>query len=92
MGRQLLRAGTAVATIYRAVGRARSRAEFIAKMGIVVEEIDEVVFWLELIADGRLIPSSRLADFLKEANELLAIFCRLPTHCEESLNRDRGLR
>jgi four helix bundle protein len=73
IGRQLLRAGTAVAANYRAVGRARSRAEFIAKKGIVVEEIDEVVFWLELIADGRLVPSSRLADLQKEANELLAI-------------------
>ncbi|HMD87258.1 MAG TPA: four helix bundle protein [Terriglobia bacterium] len=74
IGRQLLRAGTAVAANYRAVGRARSRAEFIAKMGIVVEETDEVVFWLELIAEGRLVPSPRLADLQKEANELLAIF------------------
>jgi four helix bundle protein len=74
IGRQLLRAGTAVAANYRAVGRARSRAEFIAKMGVVVEEADEVVFWLELIADGRLVASSRLADLQKEASELLAIF------------------
>jgi four helix bundle protein len=74
IGRQLLRAGTAVAANYRAVGQARSRAEFIAKMGIVVEEIDEVVFWVDLIADGRLVPSSRLADLQKEAKELLAIF------------------
>ena len=74
IGRQLLRAGVSVAANYRAVGRARSRAEFIAKMGIVVEEIDEVVFWLELIADGQLVPSSRSADLPKEANELLAIF------------------
>jgi four helix bundle protein len=66
--------GTAVAANYRAVGRARSRAEFIAKMGIVVEETDEIVFWLELIAEGHLVPSSRLADLQKEANELLAIF------------------
>jgi hypothetical protein len=43
-------------------------------MGIVVEETDEVVFWLELIADGRLLPSPRLADLQKEANERLAIF------------------
>jgi serine/threonine-protein kinase RIO1 len=43
-------------------------------MGIVVEEIDEVVFWLELIADGRLVPAPRLADLEKEADELLAIF------------------
>jgi four helix bundle protein len=74
LGRQLLRSGTGVAANYRAVGRARSRAEFVAKMGIVVEETDEAVFWLELIADGRLLPSHRLADLQKEANELLAIF------------------
>ena len=74
IGRQLLRSGTAVAANYRAVGRARSKAEFISKMGIVVEEIDEVVFWLELISDGGLVPALRLADLRKEANELLAIF------------------
>ena len=74
IGRQLLRAGTAVAANYRAVGRARSKAEFISKIGIVVEEADEVVFWLEFIADGELMPASRLADLQKEANELLAIF------------------
>jgi four helix bundle protein len=70
IGRQLLRAGTAVAANYRAVGRARSRAEFIAKMGIVVKEVDEVVFWLEMVADGQLVPTSRLADLQKEAIEL----------------------
>ncbi len=74
LGRQLLRSGTAVAANYRAVGRARSRAEFIATMGIVVEEIDEVVFWLELTGDGQLVPSARLADLHKQANGLLAIF------------------
>jgi len=74
MGRQLLRSGTAVAANYRAAGRARSRAEFVARIGIVVEETEEVVFWLELIGDRRLIPSARLADLREEANELLAIF------------------
>jgi four helix bundle protein len=74
IGRQLLRAGTGVAANYRAVGRARLRAEFISKMGIVVEEIDEVVFWLELITDGGLEPRSRLAELQREAYELLAIF------------------
>ena len=74
LGRKLLRAGTAVAANYRAVGRARSRAEFIAKMGVVVEEADEVVFWLELIAEGGLVPSPLMADLQKEADELLAIF------------------
>ncbi len=48
---QLLRSGTAVAANYRAVCRARSKAEFVSKMSIVVEEADETVFWLEMLAD-----------------------------------------
>jgi four helix bundle protein len=73
LGNQLLRSGTAVAANYRAVCRARSKAEFIAKMGIVVEEADETIFWLEMLADTAVVKSERLVDLLKEANELLAI-------------------
>jgi len=62
-----------VAANYRAVCRARSKAEFISKMGIVVEEADETVFWLELLGDTGLVPVAKLALLLKEANELLAI-------------------
>jgi four helix bundle protein len=67
LGKQVLRSGTSVAANYGAVCRARSKAEFISKMGIVVEESDETVFWLELL-------SERTIEILKEANELLAIF------------------
>ncbi len=74
IGKQLLRSGTSVAANYRAVCRARSKAEFIAKIGVVVEEADETVFWLELLADGGIIKADTLAGLLKEANELLAIF------------------
>ena len=74
IGRQLLRAGTSVAANYRAVGRARSRAEFAAKIGVVVEEADETVFWLEFLADLEIISQGRIAGLLAEANELLAIF------------------
>ena len=73
IGNQLLRSGTAVAANYRAVCRARSRAEFISKMSIVVEEADETVFWLELLTDTKVITKEKLAPLLKEANELLAI-------------------
>ncbi len=51
MGRQILRAGTSVAANYRAVCRARSKAEFISKIGVVVEEADETVFWLEMLVE-----------------------------------------
>ena len=74
LGKQLLRAGTAVGANYRAACRARSKAEFIAKLGVVVEESDETVFWLELLADSQIVPAARVADLLTEANELLAIF------------------
>jgi len=73
IGKQLLRSGTAVAANYRAVCRARSKAEFISRMGIVVEEADETVFWLELLGDTGLAPAAKLALLLKEANELVAI-------------------
>ena len=55
IGRQVLRSGTSVAANYRAACRARSKVEFIAKMGIVVEEADETVFWLELLVDAQII-------------------------------------
>lgn len=51
IGKQLMRSGTSVAANYRAVCRSRSKAEFVAKIGVVVEEIDETVFWLELLSD-----------------------------------------
>ena len=74
MGRQLLRSGTAVAANYRAVCRARSKAEFVAKIGIVLEEADETVFWLEMLVEAGIVRSERMEPLLKEANELLAIF------------------
>jgi len=74
MGRQLLRAGTSVAANYRAVGRARSKAEFIVKMGIVVEEAGETVFWLELLIETFIVRKELVQELLTEANELLAIF------------------
>jgi four helix bundle protein len=73
MGKQLLRAGTSVAANYRAVCRARSRAEFISKIGVVVEEADETVFWLEMLVETGVLPRARMEELLAEANELLAI-------------------
>ncbi|HTC94855.1 MAG TPA: four helix bundle protein [Terriglobales bacterium] len=74
IAKQVLRSGTSVAANYRAVCRARSRADFIAKLGIVVEEIDETLFWLELIVDAGLLPSSRMEAITDEANQLTSIF------------------
>ena len=74
LGTQVLRSGTSVAANYRAVCRARSKAEFIARMGVVVEEADETVFWLELLVETGIVKRGRMDDLLAEANELLAIF------------------
>jgi four helix bundle protein len=74
LGKQLLRSGTSVGANYRAVCRARSQAEFIAKMGIVVEEADETVFWLELLGETGVVRQEGAQDLLKEANELVRIF------------------
>ncbi len=64
LGKQLLRSATSVAANYRAVGRARSRAEFASKMGIVVEEADESVFWIEMLIDGGIVPAGRMSKLL----------------------------
>ena len=74
VGRQVLRSGTSVAANYRAVCRARSKAEFVAKIGVVVEEADETVFWLELLGETGIVAPKKLEELLREANELLAIF------------------
>ena len=74
VGGQLIDASTSVAANYRAACRARSRPEFIAKLGIVLEESDESLFWLELMVDADLVTHARVERLLKEADELTAIF------------------
>ena len=74
LGKQLLCSGTSVAANDRSVCRARSKAEFISSMGIVVEEADETLFWLELLGETGVIREARAQELLREANELLAIF------------------
>lgn len=74
LGKQLLRAGTSVAANYRAACRARSRAEFISKIGTVVEEADECALWIEMLVDSGIMKKERLAELLSEARQLTAIF------------------
>jgi len=70
---QIIRSATSVAADYRAVCRARSRAEFVAKIGVVEEEADESSFWLKLIVDSGLLSEARIRPLLPEAGELVAI-------------------
>ena len=74
ISRQLLRSSTSLAANYRAVCRARSKAEFTAKMCIVVEETDETVFWIELLVETNIIALKSIKGLNAEINELLAIF------------------
>lgn len=73
IAKQILRSGTSVAANYRACCRARSQAEFIAKIGTVEEEADETALWLELLIESGIMPERKLSVLLTEANELTAI-------------------
>jgi four helix bundle protein len=73
IGHQLLRSGTSVAANYRAARRARSRKEFLAKMGIVEEEADESSFWLELLVDAGVVDATKVVALRSEAHQLVAI-------------------
>ena len=72
--RQLLRSSTSVGGNYRAVCRARSTADFVSKLGIVLEEADETLFWLELLIESGVANPDKTAPLLREANELVSIF------------------
>src|SRR6266542_4290785 len=73
LGRQLLRAGTSVGANYRAACRAKSRADFVSKMGTVEEECDETLYWIDLLVESGQIRQSRVAGLIKEGDELLAL-------------------
>ena len=87
IGGQLVDSATSVAMNYRAAGRGRSRAEFIAKLGIVVEECDESVGWLELIAELELSKGAELDWLQGESQELLAIFAASPKTAKQNRQR-----
>jgi len=70
---QLIRCGTSVGANYRATCRARSKAEFIAKLGIVIEEADECAFWLEVIIESGLMKKTLIIPLLKETDEIISI-------------------
>lgn len=73
LGKQLLRAGTFIGANYCAACRARSRADFISKMGIVEEEADETLYWLELLLEAKLVTVEQIQHLQKEANEITSI-------------------
>jgi four helix bundle protein len=88
LGTQLLRSSTSIGANYRAACRGRSRADFVAKLGIVLEEAAETVFWLELFQEGKIFPPEKLRDLVHEANELVAIFVSSVRTAKEPLQSD----
>jgi len=74
LGRQLLRSGTSIGANYCAACRARSHAEFVAKLGIVLEEADETAYWLDLLREAGIFSEPRRRSIVAEAKELVAIF------------------
>jgi four helix bundle protein len=74
IGREFLRSGTSVAANYRAASRARSKAKFIAKLGVVVEEADETLFWLDLLVESDLVRFEVVEPLRVECEELVRIF------------------
>src|ERR1043166_7432725 len=76
IGGQLVRSGTSVGANYRAACRGRSKAEFVAKMGVAEEEADESAYWLEVIIEGDLLTERQVEPLLTEAEELTRIFAQ----------------
>lgn len=74
LGKQVLRSGTSVGANYREASRARSKADFVAKRGDCLKELDETTYWFELLSEGGIVPEQKISGLLKEANELTAIF------------------
>jgi four helix bundle protein len=81
LGRQALRSGISVGANYREACRARSKPEFISKVGDCLKEADETFYWFELLTEERFVPAGRLAPLMKECDELIAI---LTTICKRA--------
>jgi four helix bundle protein len=74
LGNQILRSGTSIGANYREANRARSKAEFIAKMGDSLKELDETCYWLELLSESGTVAAAKLQDLADESRQLMAIF------------------
>lgn len=85
IGKQLLRSGTAVGANYREAYRARSDAEFIAKLGVCLQELEETMYWLELLSEAGIFTQKRLADLMDETDQLIAILTTI------SKNKKKGM-
>ena len=87
IGNQLLRSALSVGANYRAACRGRSKADFISKVGITIEEADESQHWLDMLGDAGLVPQEKLKPIIKEAGELVAILTASAKTARNNLNR-----
>jgi len=83
LGKQVLRSGTSIGANYREAFRGRSKAEFIAKCGDCLREIEETAYWLELLVDAEIIAADKLAPLRQECDELTAIFVTIIKRSKE---------
>ena len=89
LGKQVLRSGTSVGANYREATRARSTAEFVSKVGVGLQELEETDYWLELLADSGIVPEARLTDLRNELNELTAILVSSVKTAKKRMGNDK---
>jgi four helix bundle protein len=87
IGKQALRSGTSIGAHYREAGRARSDVEFLSKIRLALQELDETAYWLELLVEAEIVPTAKVSDLLQETDELLAIFVTIAKRVEEKSRR-----
>ena len=87
LGKQVLRSGTSVGANYREASQGRSKAEFIAKMGICLNELEETTYWFELIIEGNILSKNKLFSLLQESKELTAIFVTIIKNAKTNLKK-----
>jgi len=85
LGKQVLRSGTSVGANYREASRGRSKAEFIAKLGDCLKELDETDYWLSLLVKSEIIPSSLMESLINETNQLTAIMVAIIKKTKEKM-------
>jgi len=88
MGKQVLRSGTSVGANYREAYRSRSNAEFVAKIGDCLKELDETEYWLELLVESEIVTSAKMADLLDETNQLIAILTTIAKNTKQKIKAE----
>ncbi|MCP5098296.1 MAG: four helix bundle protein [Chloroflexi bacterium] len=89
LGKQVLRSGTSIGAHYREASRARSDAEFLSKVRLALQELDETAYWLELLVESDIVPITKLTDLQQETDELIAIFVTIAKKVEKKGGRKK---